>query len=106
MPENAMQVSAAFQVFLKEAPAHAQAWMHAVDELKRATALDAKTAALSYLAVLAVLRLTGGVPFHVKLARDAGASRAEVLSALLVGLPAAGNAVTEVLPMALDAYDA
>ena len=44
-----------------------------------------KTSALAYLAVLAALRLDSGVPFHVKLAKQAGASRDEVISALLGG---------------------
>jgi alkylhydroperoxidase/carboxymuconolactone decarboxylase family protein YurZ len=99
-------VSRAFQVFLGEAPAHAQAWTTAVQALGRASALDRKTEALAYLAVLAALRLESGVPFHVALAKQAGASRAEVLSALLVGLPAAGHGVTQALPAAVAAYDA
>src|SRR6185295_18011452 len=49
------------------------------------------------------LRLDSGVPFHVKLAKQAGASRDEVISALLVGLPAAGNGVTQSLPAAFEA---
>jgi alkylhydroperoxidase/carboxymuconolactone decarboxylase family protein YurZ len=42
----------------------------------------------------------------VQLAKNAGASRSEVASAILVGLPAAGNAVVQTLPAALAAYDA
>jgi alkylhydroperoxidase/carboxymuconolactone decarboxylase family protein YurZ len=80
--------------------------MTAVRGLAGASALDHKTAHLAYLAVLAALRLESGVPFHVGLARQAGASRAEVVSAILVGLPAAGNVVTLSLPAALAAYDA
>jgi len=98
--------SPAFQTFLKEAPGHARAWMEAVEGLKSASALDEKTAALAYLAVLAALRLESGVPFHVQLAKKAGATRPEVLSAILVGLPAAGNTVTQTLPVAVAAYDA
>jgi alkylhydroperoxidase/carboxymuconolactone decarboxylase family protein YurZ len=98
--------SQAFTTFLAEAPAHAKAWMGAVDGLGAASAFDAKTAHLAYVAVLAALRLESGVPFHVRLAKSAGASRAEITSAILVGLPAAGNAVTESLPAALAAYDA
>ena len=41
-----------------------------------------------------------GAPKH------AGASLDEVISAVLVGLPAAGNGVTQVLPAAIDAYEA
>lgn len=40
-----------------------------------------KTSALSYLAVLAALRLESGIPFHVQTARQLGASREEVISA-------------------------
>jgi AhpD family alkylhydroperoxidase len=99
-------VSNAFQTFLVNAPIHAQAWMAAVQGLDNASALDKKTEELSYLAVLAALRLESGVPFHTQLAKQKGATREEVISAILVGLPAAGNGVTQVLPAALAAYDA
>jgi alkylhydroperoxidase/carboxymuconolactone decarboxylase family protein YurZ len=77
--------------------------MNAVRGLAEASALDEKTRALAYLAVLAALRMDSGVPFHVAQARQAGASREEVLSAILVGLPAAGHGVTQVLPAAMRA---
>lgn len=98
-------VSKAFQTFMTEAPDHAQAWGVAIQGLAAASALDTKTKALAYLAVLAALRLESGVPFHVHAAKQAGASREEVISAVLVGLPAAGNGVTQVLPAAIAAYD-
>jgi hypothetical protein len=41
----------------------------------------------------------------VQSARAAGTSRSEVISAILVGLPAAGHAVAQCLPAALAAYD-
>ena len=106
MEDKRRNVSNAFQLFLEEAPAYARAWMEAVRGLETASALDKKTSALAYLAVLAALRLDSGVPFHVQLAKRAGATRAEVLSAILLGLPAVGNAVTQSLPAALAAYDA
>ena len=99
-------VSKAYQAFMSEAPQHAQAWGGMVQGLAGASALDKKTAALAYLAVLAVQRLESGIPFHVHVAREAGASRDEVISAILVGLPAAGLGVTQVLPAAIAAYDA
>lgn len=105
MSEQPSLVSSAFQAFMKEAPGQAQAWGGMVQGLAGASALDPKTAALAYLAVLAALRLESGVPFHVKTARQAGATRDEVISAILVGLPAAGHGVTQVLPAALAAYD-
>src|SRR5512134_1743673 len=105
MGDKGQLISDAFQLFLKESPKHAQAWMDAVRGLREASALDAKTQALAYLAVLAALRMESGVPFHVVHAKQAGASRDEVVSAILVGLPAAGHAVTQALSVALQAYD-
>jgi alkylhydroperoxidase/carboxymuconolactone decarboxylase family protein YurZ len=99
-------ISNAFQAFMSEAPQHAQAWGAMAQDLASASALDKKTAALAYLAVLAALRLESGVPFHVQAAKQAGASREEVISAILVGLPAAGHGVTKVLLAAMAAYDA
>lgn len=99
-------ISSAFHAFLSEAPNHARTWGTMVRELAGASALDGKTSALAYLAVLAVLRMEGGVPFHVQAAKQAGATREEVISAILLGLPAAGHSVTQVLPAAISAYDA
>ena len=101
MTDTDRLISDAFQLFLKESPKHAHAWMTAVRGLGEASALDTKTQTLAYLAVLAALRLESGVPFHVAHAKEVGASRDEVISAILVGLPAAGNVVTQALPAAI-----
>ena len=106
MSDQESLISNAFQTFMSQAPLHAQAWGTMVQGLAGAGALGEKTRALAYLAVLAALRLESGVPFHVVSAKRAGASREEVISAILVGLPAAGHVVTQVLPAALAAYDA
>ncbi len=98
-------ISSAFQAFMTEAPEHAKAWGELVTKLGQASALDGKTSALAYLAVLAVLRNENGIPFHVKAAKQAGASREEVISAILLGLTPAGHSVTQVLPAAIAAYD-
>ena len=99
-------VSNAFQVFMSEAPEHAKAWAGMVQGLASASALDAKTSVLAYIAVLAALNRNSGIPFHVQSAKEAGASREEVISAILVGLPAAGHVVTQALPVAFETYDA
>jgi len=39
------------------------------------------------------------------MAKNAGATRDEVISAVLVGLPAAGNTVVQALPAALRTFD-
>ncbi len=106
MSDQHTLISTAFQAFMTKAPEHAQAWAEAVQGLGKASALDPKSGTLAYLAVLAVQRLESGIPFHVRSAKQAGASRDEVISAILVGLPLAGNVVTQVLPAAIAAYDA
>lgn len=105
MPHQPSLVSSGFQSFKTEAPDHARAWATMVQGLAGASALDKKTAALAYLAVLAALRMESGVPFHVQMAKQLGASREEVVSAILIGLPAAGHGVTHALPVALETYD-
>jgi alkylhydroperoxidase/carboxymuconolactone decarboxylase family protein YurZ len=106
MSDQQPGMSDAFQAFMSEAPEHAQAWMQAVRGLDDASALDKKTEELAYLAVLASLRLESGVPLHAQLAKEAGAFREEVISAVLVGLPAGGQGVTQGLPTAIAMYDA
>jgi alkylhydroperoxidase/carboxymuconolactone decarboxylase family protein YurZ len=105
MTDRPPLISEAFATFQREAPSHAHAWGHTIQDLAQAGALDAKTRTLCYLSVLAALRLETGVPFHAVAAKAAGASRDEVIDAVLVGLPAAGHGVTQALPGALAAYD-
>lgn len=98
-------VSNAFQVFLQEAPEHSKAWMEAVQKLDVASSLDKKTEEIAYIAVMAAVGLESGIPFHVKMAKEHGATRDEIKSAILIGLPAAGNTVIKALPIALQAFD-
>lgn len=106
MTDRSNMVSEAFKVFMSDAPEFAQAWGTAVQALAQASALDTKTAGLAYLAVLAALNRVSGIPFHVVSLKENGATRDEVISAILVGLPAAGHLVTQALPAAVEAYDA
>jgi alkylhydroperoxidase/carboxymuconolactone decarboxylase family protein YurZ len=105
MSDQPKGISPAFRAFMNDAPKHAQVWGQMVNGVAEASALDDKTKALAYLSVLAVLRLESGIFFHVQAAKNVGATREEVISAILVGLPAAGHSVTQVLPTALEAYD-
>lgn len=100
-----LQVSTAFEAFATEAPEAQKAWMETVQKLDTASALDKKTEELAYLAVLAAMRLESGLPFHVKMAKSYGATREEIISSILVGLPAAGNVVIQSLPVAINAFD-
>jgi len=100
-----MKVSRAFEVFAQEAPEAQKAWMEAVEKLDSASKLDKKTEELAYIAVMAAVRLESGLPFHVKMAKSHGATRGEIISAVLVGLPAVGNIVTSSLPIAIEAFE-
>ncbi len=90
---------------MEESGDSGKAFMEMTMKHAEASALDPKTDELAYIAVLAALRLTGGIPFHVKTAKEAGATREEVKSAVLVGLPLVGTAVTEAFAMAIQSYD-
>ena len=100
-----MQVSQAYQLFEKEAPMIHKSWMETAFALSKASSLDEKTQNLAYISVLASINLTSGLPFHVKMAKMSGATRDEIISSILVGLPAIGNIVIQSLPIALQAYD-
>ena len=100
-----MTISPAFQSFAKEASGHHAAWLEAVAGLGSASVLDAKTQSLIYIGILAAARLESGLAFHVREAKTHGASRDEIISAVLTGLPAVGNCVIQALPIALDAFD-
>ncbi len=76
-----MTISPAFQSFAKEAPQQYAAWLQAVAELGKASALDAKTQSLVYIGILAAMRLEGGLAFHVQEAKAHGASRNEIIGA-------------------------
>ncbi len=98
-------VSSSFEAFIKESGAVGPAFMEMVMKTSEGSALDKKTAELAYISVLAAVRLQGGLPFHVKSAKALGATREEIISAVLVGIPAVGLTVTEALPAALAGFD-
>ncbi|AMP20454.1 carboxymuconolactone decarboxylase [endosymbiont 'TC1' of Trimyema compressum] len=98
-------VSDNFKFFMEESGDAGEAFMEAVMRISNASALDKKTGKLAYIAVLAATGILGGLPFHVKSAKLLGASRAEIKSALLVGMPVTGLKVTEALLIGLNSYD-
>ena len=101
-----MAMSAGFQAFFREVPEVATAWMGVDRALSERVLLDPKTAELAYLATIAALGLERGVAFHAAEAKRLGATRDEVIGAVLVGLPAAGHRVIESLAEALRPFDA
>lgn len=100
-----MTISNSFETFAKEAPEYQKAFNEMIHSWGEISVLDDKTQHLTYLAVLAATGKTSGLPFHVMLVKKAGATREEVISTIMVGLPAVGNEVLNALPAALEAYD-
>nr|NQU92861.1 carboxymuconolactone decarboxylase family protein [Bacteroidota bacterium] len=103
--DNIKTISDAFKMFATDTPEHQKAWMEMIQKLSAANKLDPKTREIAYLAVMAATRLHTGLPYHVKHAKSLGATREEVASAILTGLPAVGNIVIQALPIALESYD-
>lgn len=98
-------ITNSFRVFMTESPDTGKAYMDMVMKQSQMCALDRKTHELAYISVLSAIRMTGGLNFHVKSAKDLGATRDEVKSAVLVGLPVAGITLVDSLEAALNAYD-
>jgi alkylhydroperoxidase/carboxymuconolactone decarboxylase family protein YurZ len=90
-----MKVSNGFMLFGQQFPQTAQAHMAFVQAKAEESALDAKTNHLAYLAVLSAAGMTGGLAFHVGLAKRAGATDDEIRSAALVGMQAVGLRVLD-----------
>ena len=99
------KISNAFLTFNQEAPDHAKAWSEMVGAISKANILDSKTSALIYIGILAALGMENGIPYHVGLAKNAGATKEEIIHAVLIGLPPAGHKVTQVLPEIIESYD-
>lgn len=94
-----------FSLFMTETPEAGKAYMDMVMKQSQASALDKKTHELAYISVLSAIRMTSGLNFHVKSAKELGATRDEIKSAVLVGLPVAGITLVDALEVALNAYD-
>ncbi|MCL2125088.1 MAG: carboxymuconolactone decarboxylase family protein [Oscillospiraceae bacterium] len=94
------------EVLREEAPAVSEAFFNLAGTIEKDGGLDAKTFQLIYLAIKATVGEVGAVSAHAGMAKKAGATRAEVLGAVLVSLMTNGvHGVSACLPAVLDAYD-
>ena len=98
-------VTSSFKLFMTETEETGKAYMDMVMKQSQASALDRKTHELAYISVLSAIRMRSGLNFHVKSAKDFGATRDEVKSAVLIGLPVAGITLAYALEAALNSYD-
>lgn len=90
----------------QEAPEVAKAFNQLVESLKQSNGLDAKTKQLVYIGIKSALGDPKAIYYHVAMAKELGASRAEILDAILIKLTVCGlNGVAGCLPVALGVYD-
>ncbi len=93
------------QLFAQEAPDVALAFSHLIEQIKSSDGLDEKTKQLIYIALKAAEGDSVAAGFHVMMARNLGAEKAEVIDALLVTLTVRGiSGVVSCLPAVVNAY--
>lgn len=100
MPENPMEL------FKREAPEVAKAFDGLILSLVASKGLDQKTKQLIYIAMKAAMGDDMAVKAHIPMARQAGATKAEVVDAILMTLTVSGiRGVVHCLPEAVKAFE-
>lgn len=94
------------EVFQREAPEVAAAFDGLIRSLVASTGLDQKTKQLIYIAMKASMGDGTAVSAHVPMAKAAGASRVEVVDAILMTLTVSGiRGVVTCLPGAIQQFE-
>ena len=94
------------EVFLKEAPSMAKAFDQLIQSLVATKGLDEKTKQLIYIAMKAAQGDDVAVKFHVPMAKKLGATREEVVDAILITLTVSGiKGVASCLPEAVKHFE-
>lgn len=94
-----------FEVFMKESDGVGTAFMNSIVKMSEVSALDSKTHELAYISVLSALQMSMGLPYHVKQAKELGATLEEVKSAALVGMPLVGLRIAEAFATVINSYN-
>tara|TARA_B100000683_G_C12097322_1_gene393612 strand:- start:136 stop:447 length:312 start_codon:yes stop_codon:yes gene_type:complete len=95
------------QTFIEEAPEVQKAYADFIQSLIAEEGLDSKTKQLIYIGMKMIADDERAVKVHVPMAKNAGATREEVKTAVLLGLSVIGmKAVSKYLPLVLDSFDA
>jgi len=94
------------ELFRKEAPEVAAAFNSLIMSLVASQGLDQKTKQLIYIAMKAAMGDDSAVKAHVPMAKAAGATREEVVDAILMTLTVSGiRGVVHCLPGALEFFE-
>jgi AhpD family alkylhydroperoxidase len=95
-----------FELFEKECPELAAKYNELVEVQRSSKALDTKTKQLINIAIQTATRNPRGVKFHAMMAKNDGATKEEVVSAVVMNLHLTGlAAVLDSLPAALEGYE-
>ena len=96
-----------YDLFMRECPTIFQRFNDLVDAQRAFPGLDQKTKQLINIAIQTSTRNPRGVFFHAGMAKSAGATRDEVIGAVVMNLHLTGlGTVLESLPAAVKGYDA
>ncbi|MBN1471412.1 MAG: carboxymuconolactone decarboxylase family protein [Syntrophaceae bacterium] len=95
-----------FELWGKESSETLKAFMDFVGQIQNNCGLDEKTFQLVYMGIQASRGGVGSVAAHAGFARKAGATRQEVIGAVLASLMTSGiNGVSDCLAAACEGYD-
>ncbi|MGA2933564.1 MAG: carboxymuconolactone decarboxylase family protein [Methanomicrobiales archaeon] len=94
------------ELFQREAPEVAKAFNGLIMSIVTSKGLDPKTKQLVYIAMKAAMGDSPAVKAHLPMAKQAGATREEVIDAILMTLTVAGiRGVVTCLPEAVRFFD-
>lgn len=94
------------EVFKKEAPEVAEAFNSLINALVASKGLDQKTKQLIYIAMKASVGDQTAVLAHVPMAKAAGATKEEVVDAILITLTVSGlRGIVTCLPGAVEQFE-
>ncbi len=94
------------ELFMKEAPDVAKAFDGLIQSLIGSEGLDAKTKQLIYIAMKTAMRDDAAVKFHAPMAKQLGATKPEIIDAILLSLTVSGvSGVLACLPYAVKLFD-
>ena len=94
-----------FEHFEEEYPELAKKYVKLIEAQRSLKGLDEKTRQLINVAIQSTNRSALGVRYHARMARKAGATRDEVLSAVVLNLHLRGvSLVLDMLPAAIEGF--
>jgi len=96
----------AMELFMQEAPEVAKAFDGLIQSLVASKGLDQKTKQLIYIAMKTAAGDETAVKFHAPMARQLGATKAEIIDAILLSLTVSGiSGVMVCLPAAVKLFE-